>query len=283
VLLFLVPQTRKSAFEVLGVTAIAAVALAAIGLPVWGLYHAEPLLKTPQPVVAADDGTGQLDALLRQQQEDERRRLDDERRLQAEEQRKREEEMARVAGIADTLRSIVERERRYAGFAASSPRLPGTEGISVDLIGIRIPAWRDAETAEREKEVILAWLYSLGLTAEEAASIHTANGWGSVYDIWRAEHADAGDPGQGMPVEVVSVEEEAAAAEQEPESEPEPEPVPELPPAPELRLEEAERQALLEQRAAARRAEARRPAPPPRRPPPVRRPPPEREIGPFGY
>jgi hypothetical protein len=288
VLILLIPQTRRSAMEILGVSLIAAVSLAVIGLPVWALYRVEPLLEAPAPppVVAADNGTGQLNALLRQQEEDERRRVEDERRRQEEEQRKREEELARIAGILENLRAIVERERNYAEIVVSSPRLPGVGGISVDLIGIRIPGWRDSETAEREKAVIRAWLHSIGLSPEESASIHTANGWGSVYDIWRAENPPAVDaPSEEGSAEVASVPEDAPPAEPEPEQEP----VPDLPPAPELRQQEAERKALAErraeQRAAARRAEARRQATPPRRPPPARRPPPppEPQVGPFGF
>jgi hypothetical protein len=283
-LLLLVPQTRRAMFEILSVTAVAAVGVAALGLPVWALYEADPLLGPSQPpVAAAEDGTGQLDALL-EQQEAERRRLEEEEgRRQAEEQRKREEEQARIAGIAKAVRAIVERERKYAAVAASGQRLPAADGILKDLIGIRVPGWRDSETAEREKALILAWLLTIGVTSEETASIRTANGWGSVYDLWSAEQsAVAGEP-VSETGEVVSLTVDPPAAAEpasegdvasEPESEPEPEPEPEVVQPEPRPFSEQQRQW---------RPVPRWESAAPRVPAPVRRPPPRREVGPFGY
>jgi hypothetical protein len=280
-LVLLVPKARKTALEMLAVTAIAAGGIAALALPVWALYQAAPFLEPPSPAPGegAEDGTGQLEVLV-QQQEEQRRREEEERLRQAEEQRQREEEQARITAIAETVRSLVERERRYAAVSASRPRLPGADRLSGDLIAIRIPAWRDAETAAREKALIIAWLYAIGLTADEAASIHTANGWGSVYDLWRIENPLLATNASSEATAVVGAGPDPRPA---PESDAEPEVLPEpvLPPAPEvLRLE---RPGAAERRAAAAGSEPRPESIAPRRPPPVRRPPPQPEVGPFGY
>jgi hypothetical protein len=273
-LVLLIPKARRTALEMLAVTAIAVGGIAAFALPVWGLYQAAPLWE-PSPAgraAGAEDGTGQLEVLVREQQEAQRRREEEERLRRAEEQRKQEEEQARIAAIAETVRSVVERERRYAAVSASRLRLPGADQLSGDLIAIRIPAWRDTEVAEREKALIMAWLYAIGLTAEEAASIRTANGWGSVYDLWRIEN----------PLLAASASSEAPAlVDAEPGPRPAPEAEPELPAAPEvLRLDRpSPPQRRLEDPVPERRWEPDRP----RRPAPVRRPAPEPEVGPFGF
>lgn len=278
VVILLVPQTRQAALQVLGVLAIAAVGIAGIVLPIWALYEAKPLLPPPKTVVeAAENGAFKLGKeVLSAEREADRRRLEEERQAeerrkreeerQAEEQWQREEEQRRIASLAESARAVVERDRTYASVVASSPRLSGADQVSVDLITIRIPGWRDNELAEREKGLISLWLQSIGLTAEETASIHTANAWGSVYDLWRKEHQIA--------VEMSAPVVQAPAA-----SEPEPEPTPPT----ELEIEEIARGGFAPPAAVDRRPETRPEQPLPRRRAPVRRPASEREVGPFGY
>jgi hypothetical protein len=275
------PQTRRTLIEMLAVTAIAAVGVAVLVLPVVALQQSGswPGSQKPAPESAVADGSDRTDALA-QERAEEQRRVEEERQRRAQEERERDEEQARIAGIVEEVRSVIERERRYAAAASSREQLPGVEQLSAELIEIRIPAWRDSALADREKSLIFAWLYALGLTTEETTSIRTANGWGSVYDLWRAENpllaagpaqpdgeiADGG--GQASPV---------PGAGSGPEGEPRPDLVPEPPPP------RAQRPTVAEQRATVPRREPRRESPPPRRPPPPRPPPPEREVGPFGY
>jgi hypothetical protein len=275
------PQTRRTLIETLAVTAIAAVGVAALVLPVVALQQTGswPGSHRPPPQSAVADGSDRTDALA-QERADERHRVEEARRRRVEEERERDEEQARIAGVVEKVRSIVERERRYAAAAASREQLPGVEQLSAELIEIRIPAWRDAALADREKSLIFAWLYALGLTTDETTSIRTANGWGSVYDLWRAENpllaARPAQPDADAPVGGRQASPVPGAG-SGPDGEPRPDIVP--PPQP----PRAERPTIAVQRATAPRGEPRRESPPPRRPPPPRPPPPEREVGPFGY
>ncbi|MEA3276795.1 MAG: hypothetical protein U9Q81_16175 [Pseudomonadota bacterium] len=275
VVILLVPQIRKAALRLLGLTAIAGIAVAGIGLPIWGLYEAKSWLISPTPVVEAPEdealGNAQSANTLTAEQEEGQRRLEGEREQQAEEQRLIEEEQFRIAGLAETARSVVARERTYAAVAASSPQLPGVDQVSVDLIRIRIPSWRSNELAEREKGLIRVWLHSIGLTPEETKSIYTANGWGSVYDLWRKETTTATKPTPDTQVPVASVPEQSPPPGPDPESEPEAQPEP----RPEPR--QAARRTFPQTRAVAPRSEPRRESTARRRPAP------EREVGPFGY
>jgi hypothetical protein len=214
-LFVLLPWTRKATIKVVALLAIAAVGVAGIGLPVWALYEAKPLLVPTY--VRVEDSAGQASGdgeprsairlsedLLPPEHEIERLLLEEERQRLAEEERKREEErikrekeLERIAGIVESARAVVERDRRYAEVAATSPRLPGIDQVSADLITIRIPSWRDELLAQTEKEQIRTWLHSIGLTPEETASIYTANGWGSVYDLWRKDMAAAEQKEEG--------------------------------------------------------------------------------------
>jgi hypothetical protein len=209
------------------------------------------------------------------------RLVEEQRQRQAEAQRKREQEQARISGIAQTIRGIVERERKYAALSASRSRLPGVEQLSADLIAIRIPSWRDPALAEREQALIVAWLYAIGLTAEETTSIRTANGWGSVYDLWRSENPLLAATSPGGDGEIVEAPAETAAPASVPEAEPSAAPEAALPPAPEVIT--LERPILTERRVEPPRAAPRREPAAPRRFAPAGRPPPEREVGPFGY
>jgi hypothetical protein len=266
----LVPQARRTALESLAVAALAAGGVLALALPVWALYQAEPWLPTPAvPQQGAAGGTGQPQEAAPGPADELRRREQERQR-----QEQREQEQARVADIAATIRGIVERERRYAALSTSRPRLPGVEQLAADLIAIRVPSWRDADLAEREKALIMAWLYAIGLTAEETASIHTANGWGAVYDLWRTENPILAASAPAEPGELAGAPPEAEA-----ESDAVPEPA--LPPPPEVLT--LERPSVAERRLEPPRAEPARDLPPPRRPVPARRPAPEPEVGPFGY
>ena len=280
-LVLLIPQARRTALESLGVLAIAAGGVLALALPVWALYQVEPWLPPPTaPEPAAPDGGGQSPAAPAVPAQD-LRLLEEESQRQAEAQRKREQEQARIAGIAQTIRGIVERERKYVALSASRSRLPGIEQLSADLIAIRIPSWRDPALAEREQALIVAWLYAIGLTAEETASIRTANGWGSVYDLWRSENPLLAATSPGGDAEIAEAPSETAAPALAPEAGSAAALEAALPPAPEVLT--LERPSLTERRVETPRAAPRREPAAPRRPAPAGRAPPERAVGPFGY
>jgi hypothetical protein len=279
--IFALPQSRKAAFQLLGLVLIATVGVAIVGLPVWALYEARPWLTAQDETLAdseleasdsgpGDSGGGLGGRRLSPLEEAERRRLEQEQRRLAEEKR-REEEQRRIASIAEAARAIVEKDRKYASLAASSVRLPGADAVMVDLITIRIPSWRDEALAEREQGLIRTWLHSIGLKPEETASIATANGWGSVYDLWREENPDAAE---GPALEVAAPV--APATEQAPAIDQEPRPELDLEPAPVVR--QAERPRYVPRRP----AEAR-PRPVVPRSVPRRAPAPPTEVGPFGY
>jgi len=175
---------------------------------------------------------------------------------------------------------VLEEDRKLAEQTVSH-RLPvGIGGEFVDILAIRIPPWRDKQLAAAQKESIRVWLQSIGLSADETASIVTAKAWGALYDMWLAENPDVVVPRPpSVSTEVASVlpESEAPPPEAAAESAPMPssQTEPEKPPA---------RDPTFPPPEAIRRVPPRRPdvapAPPPRQRPARRS---EPEVGPFGY
>jgi len=277
----LVPRTRRAALSVLGVTAIAVLAIAGIWLPVWALYEAKSWLAAPEPLIVesrsktAEQGTSRAASA-----EDGEAPSADERAEQEtnhKEQQQQAQEQQRVASVAEAARAIVDSDRKYAAAAAASPSIPGLARVSADLIAIRVPSWRDPELAVREQGLIRAWLHSIGLTPEQTSSLYTANGWGSVYDLWRSEVlADA-----EAPAPVLQPAEAPAAGRPGPAAE---EPVPRRATAP----RRAERPSVIESEVPfepiPEPPPERRPAQPrPRTETPKRQPAQESEVGPFGF
>jgi len=301
-LVAVVPALRRGALSVLGLSAIAAVAIAGIALPVWGLYEAKSWLTGAAPEIADvseksrpghGSETGAAEKALSEAKKAEQRRMEDERQKRAEEQRRLEEELQRIADLAEEARIVVENDRKYAEIAADSPRMPGIDQVSTDLIAIRIPSWRDEALAEREMELIRAWLISIGLTPEETAMIVTAKAWGTLYDLWQREITSPADrPAPDAQAPAVADSEEPPQAEPLSEAEPEPDPQAEPPPEPEparataaepeyipfAPLRQAERP-VVQPRPQPRQALPAAPQIPERRRPPAQ----ERELGPFGY
>jgi hypothetical protein len=277
----LIPGSRKLVLQLIGLIAIASAGVAAIALPVWALYEAKSWFGAPETALtgsgsfAADSVAGQtggagIGATTAADGASKQHRLAQERQRRAEAQRQREEEERRLQALVEAVRSVVERERQYALVAASTRRLTGVDEILVDLITIRIPSWRDPALAEREQGEIRAWLHSIGLTPEETASISTANGWGSVYDLWREEHDTAAEA-------PLTAGREAVASVPDPPSpeEPPPDPVPE--PQPATPSTYVDRRPSEPWTAPRRERSVQRSTVPPR----TRAP--ERTVGPFGY
>jgi hypothetical protein len=285
-----VPPVRQAVLSLIGLLAVAAVAVAGIGLPVWALYEAKPWLVSalptvvaPPPPQAAGDGATQGERerdekALAAAQEAERQRIEEERQRQAAAQRKAEEAKLRRAAAAETARSVVDRERTYASLAASSSRLPGLDQVSIDLLAIRIPSWRDGQLAEREQGLIRVWLESIGLTPNETAEIHTANGWGVVYDLWNQDKAAAAEEDPLQPRVAVRT-----APEPIPDRDPEPEPEPEVEPEPEPEWQRVDPAPYPSPRASVPAFRPRSQAVAPRSPEPRTRSAPQGRVGPFGY
>lgn len=287
-----VPPIRQAVLSLIGLLAVAAVAVTGIGLPVWALYEAKPWLVSALPTVvvapsqAEGDGAARGererdDKALAAAQEAERQRIEEERQRQAAAQRKAEEAKLRRTAAAETARSVVDRERTYASLAASSSRLRGLDQVSFDLLAIRIPSWRDGQLAEREQGLIRVWLESIGLTPDETAEIHTANGWGTVYDLWNQDKAAAAEEEDPLQPRVAV----RAAPEPIPDPDPEPEPEPEAEPEPEPEPEwqRVDPAPYPPPRASVPAFRPRSQAVAPRSPEPRTRSAPQPRVGPFGY
>ena len=279
---FSVPSFRRAALSLLGLSAIAAVAITGIGLPVWGLYEAKSWLiadevdTTDVSSLTPEGDAVELEAVLDKEaasaaREVEQLRLEEERK--SKEQRLLDEEQRRIAGVAENARSIVAMDWEYAQIAATSPQIPGIDQVSADLIVIRIPRWRDSELADREMGLIRAWLHSIGLTPQETAHIYTAKGWGAVYELWRQENPIAVS-GLSTPMQSKAQFATNQPAFAEPESEvgqAEPE------------SKQAERSAVAQPRVTEPKPEPRRAVSIPRSSAARRQPLPARPVGPFGY
>lgn len=293
-----VPSLRRAVLSIIGLVAVIVAGSAIVAVVVWGLYQAKPWLTPDELAVAEEaevsDGQGSIpdetveaDLTSAIASEEAQRRKEEQQRLEV--------AQARIASLAARARVILEEDRILAEQAAAYPLPSGLGPRLGNIIAIRIPAWRDADVAARQREAIRAWLHSIGLTDEETLSITTAKAWGGLHDMWVAE--TTGVLARGVPVAEPTVASDATTSEAESESaldseanaqagagadplaDPaaesvdQPEPLPVAPrPVP--------RQVF-------------RPAPPPRRadypPPPPPPPPPRRqpsaqpEVGPFGY
>jgi hypothetical protein len=286
-----VPPIRQAVLSLIGLLAVAVVAVAGIGLPVWALYEAKPWLVSALPAVVAPPPQAAVDGAAKGErerdekalaaaQEAERQRIEEERQRQAAAQRKAEEAKLRRTAAAETARSVVDRERTYASLAASSSRLRGLDQVSIDLLAIRIPSWRDGQLSEREQGLIRVWLESIGLTPDETAEIHTANGWGTVYDLWIQDKAAVAEEDPLQPRVAVRAAPEPIP-DQDPEPEPEPEPEVESEPEPEWqRVDPAP---YPPPRAGVPAFRPRSRAVAPRSPEPRTRSAPQERVGPFGY
>jgi hypothetical protein len=279
-----IPVLRRAVLSVIGLTGIAALAILGIGLPVWALYELKPWLVSSEQVVAEASAETRAnvaeDTESAQEREDAERLRGEEQERQAEAQRVLEEQQRRIAEITESAREIVAKDGEYAKLARSSQRFPGLDRVSIDLIAIRIPTWRDSDLAEREKVLIRSWLHSLGLLPAETAQIHTASAWGSLYDLWRVENPTA------VTTPILTLESKPLPPPDQ--SAVEEEDLPTMPQARSEPLPSSEPRRLAPSTPPARTQTAPDPRPvgrddtPPTAPPPRRRPP-EREVGPFGY
>jgi len=287
-----IPRLRSAFLSFLGLAAIIAAGSAVIAVVVWALYQAKPWLTPSEPELAesaaapervgpeaADTAEADLTSAL----------ASEEAQLLAQRQQALSEEKLRIARLVGRARYILEEDRKFAGHAALNPLPVGVPSSFSRIIAIRIPAWRDDELATRQSESIRIWLQSIGLSADETASVSTAKAWGSLYDMWVAETQTAASARpsarQPVPEPATASAPIAREAEEEPEAAPEaaaePVSVPSLPP------EAAPVPPPVASQAAPRR-EIVRPSSPrridtPRRPSQRRPAPREREIGPFGY
>lgn len=273
-----VPRLRGAVLSLMGLAAIIAAGSAVIAVVVWALYQAKPWLTPDRPAVTEDaaapaekvaEASGTAEADLASALESE------EAQLLARRQKKLAEEELRVARLVGRARYILEEDRKFAEHTALSPLPAGISSSFGNIIAIRIPAWRDNEVARRQSESIRAWLQSIGLGADETASIGTAKAWGSLYDMWVAEKQAAVPVGPGATEPAVASV--VAAPEADPVSEPasQTEPEPALVPPP-IASQAPPRREVVRSSPPRRTAPVRRP--PPRRPPPR-----ERTVGPFGY
>ena len=283
-LIIAVPQLRRAALSLLALFAIIAFGSAAFAGVIWALYESKPWLvpddrgvaqKTSTPAQKAAEesiGTAEADLASALADEEEQHVNDERQRL--------EEERLRIEITAARARVVLEEDRQLAAQAAAFPLPAGVGDELGDIMAIRIPAWRDKEVAVAQKESIRTWLQSIGLAAEETASIVTAKAWGSLYDMWVAENPDAAPPGSqvGEAEEGESTLSDARpSAEGEPLADQEPSPTSELANEPPPFVGQIPPRRQVTNPGSQRRAEA------PRRPPPARPAPRQREVGPFGY
>lgn len=307
VVILAVPRLRRAFLSFLGLGAIIAAGSAVVALVVWGLYQSKPWLSpddhldaemstTPAeeiPAVAPDAEADLSSAIA----SEEAQRADDEQQQLAQQL---EQEKLRLANLVGRARYILEEDHKFAAHAALNPLPAGVSDSFSNIIAIRIPAWRNDELAEREADEIRSWLRSIGLTAEETATISTAKAWGSLYDMWIAEKQAAAASGPVAAEVVVSTDASVTVAPTgsatvpapeiaaEPESEPAPAPPPDIAPVPVPNLPPIARQPPRTSRQVPSRRQVERSPPPrrveaPRSSPPRRPSPAEREVGPFGY
>jgi hypothetical protein len=281
-----VPRLRRVLLSVMGLAAIIAAGSAVIAVVVWALYQAKPWLTPDEPAVTEETNVpeGKVAKAPRTAETDLTSAIAiEEAQLLAQQQQELAEEKLRIARLVGRTRYILEEDRKFAEHAALNPLPAGVSSSFGNIIAIRIPSWRDSELATRESESIRAWLRSIGLSADETASISTAKAWGSLHDLWVAETQAATPATPEAPEPGVASAPTAPETEQAPQTAPQtaPESVPAPPP------QTAPAPPPVARRAPPRREVVRPPLPrtidPPRRPPPSRPPPREREVGPFGY
>lgn len=294
-----VPRLRSALLSLMGLAAIIAAGSAVIGLVVWGLYQYKPWLTPGDPALAEDAAAPAKEASAASPSAEAdlssaiaSEEAQQQAEQQAEQQRTLDKEKLRVASLVGRARYILEEDRKFAAHAALNPLPAGVSASFSNIIAIRIPAWRDEALAERDSDAIRTWLRSIGLSADETASITTAKAWGSLYDMWNAERQAAAASALPAPGPTVSTDASSTTATPGSEAVPEPEiatesepdpapaPPPDIAPAAAPALPPIARQAPPRQRV--------RPPPPsraetPRRPPPRRRPAADRAVGPFGY
>jgi hypothetical protein len=272
-----VPRLRRAVLSLLGLFAIIAVGSAVFSGVIWGLYESKPWLTADVPsLVQEEPATEDADkgSIATAEEDLESALAGEEAQRLEDEQQRLEEERLRIEIMVARARVILEEDRKLAAQAASFPLPDGVGETLGDIMAIRIPAWRDKAVAEAQKESIRSWLKSIGLTAEETASIVTAKAWGALYDIWVAENPDVALPSpQVSDTQVASTPSEPESLPDQESPSPQSEPAPAPPP--------------FVGQILPRREVIRRPSPSrfavPRRAAPLRRSPGKREVGPFGY
>lgn len=282
-----VPRLRSAVLSLLGLAAIIAAGAAVIAVVVWALYQAKPWLTPDSPVVTTDAAAPAekvSEASATPEADLTSALADEEAQLLAQQQQDVAAEKLRIAGLVGRARYILEEDRKFAEHAALNPLPAGISSSFGNIIAIRIPAWRDNELAGRQSESIRTWLQSIGLSAEETATITTAKAWGSLYDMWIAEKQAAVPPGTRPPEPAVVSASTAPEIEREPDAATQSEfeaapavPQETVPEPPPVAAQAPPRREVVRSSPPSRIEPTRRP--PPRRPSPS----PEREVGPFGY
>jgi hypothetical protein len=287
-----VPPLRRIVLSLIGLAGIVTAGVAVVAGVVWALYQGESWLASrpaapdssaSAEVAKAGRGDAQVGQGLSQADDLEQRLLDEEKQAAEKEQQALEDARRHTESVAEKARAILEADRAAAALALANAPSYGLVREPMNIIEIRIPAWRDDALAGFQAGLIRSWLHAIGLTPQETANIATAKGWGSLYDLWRTENPDdfarlppdADGRVTGFPSALPS---DAPEPESAPAGEPEldlalePEPPP------------AARQSFPPP---AEPAPVRRFSPPPPRyqPPaqPTRTPTAEREVGPFGF